>query len=169
MKKAMKSGFWVLCTAALFLYGCSASSSTSKKERDAAAFQSVAELVESGNYMFTVRSASPAGGRTIQITSLYALRASDGTYAADLPYFGRAYAGGYGNEGGISFSGKPEDLQISRNDSKNSITVDFSMQTDQDKYTVSLKLGPSGYGNMTISCQKRQTISYYGQAGELKD
>jgi hypothetical protein len=169
MKTAMKTGFWVLCSAALVLSGCSASSSMSKKERDAAAFQDVAELIESGNYMFTVRSASPSGGRTIQITSLYALRASDGTYSADLPYFGRAYAGGYGNEGGITFSGEPEDLQINRNDSKNIISVDFTIQTEQDRYTVTLNVGPSGYGNLTISCQKRQTISYYGLAGELKD
>jgi hypothetical protein len=169
MKKAMKPGFWLLCTAALVLSGCSASSSMAKKERDAAAFQDVAELIESGNYMFTVRSASPSGGRTIQITSHYALTASDGTYSANLPYFGRAYAGGYGIGGGITFSGEPEDLQINRNDSKKSISVDFSMQTDQDRYTVTLNVGPSGYGNLTISSQKRQTISYYGLTGKLQD
>ncbi len=169
MIKAMKTGILVLCTAAFVLSGCSASSSTSRKERDAAKFQSVAELIESGNFMFTVRSASPAGGRTIQITSLYALRASDGTYAAYLPYFGRAYAGGYGMEGAISFSGEPTGLQIKRDDSKNNISVDFSMQTDQDQYTVSLNVGSSGYGNLIINSQKRQTISYYGLAGELKD
>lgn len=169
MIKAMKTGLLVLCTAAFVLSGCSASSSTSRQERDAAKFQSVAELIESGNYMFTVRSASPSGGRTIQITSLYALRVSDGTYAAYLPYFGRAYAGGYGTEGAISFSGEPADLQIKRDDSKNNITVNFSMQTDQDQYTVSLNVGSSGYGNLTVNSQKRQTISYYGLAGELKD
>jgi hypothetical protein len=93
----------------------------------------------------------------------------NGTYEAYLPYFGRAYSGGYGDSGGIEFKGEPENLEITRNDKKLSISVSFSIRAEKDTYSVNLKVGSSGYGQMTVSSQKRQVISYSGKAGELKD
>lgn len=104
-------------TLTIILLGCSVSSSTS--EQRAARLDKMESLIESGNYEFTLRSASPSGGKTIQITSFYSMKAVDGKYQVYLPYFGRAYS--------------------------------------------------AGYGNMLISSEKRQSISYYGIAGELKN
>ena len=163
------TGIVVLISAAIFLSACSASSSSAKKEKAAADFENTATLIESGSFLFTARSASPAGGKTIQLTSPYTLKAKEGKYEAYLPYFGRAYSGGYGDSGGIEFNGEPEDLQVSRNDNKSSISVGFTIQTDKDKYTVKLNVGSSGYGNLVISSQKRQTITYSGLAGALDD
>jgi len=132
----MKPGIISLIIAIFILSGCSSSSSLAKKEKAAADFEQTAALIESGNYMFTVRTASPSGGRTIQITSHYALKAADGKYEAYLPYFGRAYSGAYGDGGGIEFNGEPEDLQITRDDDKLSISVNFSIQSDKDKWVV---------------------------------
>ena len=165
----MKTGIIAFITAAIILSGCSATSSTSKKERAAADFEKTATLIESGNYQFTIRSASPSGGKTIQITSLYTLKAIEGNYEAYLPYFGRAYSGGYGESGGIEFNGEPENLKITRNDPKNKISVAFTIKSDKDQYKVNMEVGASGYGNLVISCQKRQTISYYGLTDGLKD
>jgi hypothetical protein len=91
-----------------------------------------------------VRSATPTGGKTIQITSEYTLEAREGIYEAYLPYFGRAYSASYGGDGGIEFKG------------------------DNDQYTISLEIGSSGYGSLGINSQKQANISYYGQASELK-
>ena len=165
----MNTRIAVLLTAAIFLSSCSASTSTAKKEKAAADFEQTTALIESGSYQFTIRSASPSGGKTIQITSYYALKANEGNYEAYLPYFGKAYSGGYGNSGGIEFNGEPKDLQISRNEKKNEISVNFTIKAEKDSYTVKLNVGSSGYGTMVISSQKRQTISYSGLAGELKD
>ena len=165
----MKTRNVVLISAAIFLSACSASSSSAKKEKAAADFEHTAALIESGSYLFTARSASSAGGKSIQLTTIYTMKAKEGKYEAYLPYFGRAYSAGYGNSGGIEFNGEPEDLQVSRNENKSSISVDFTIQADNDKYTVKLNVGSSGFGNLAISSQKRQTITYSGLASALND
>jgi len=154
-------------TLSMILWGCSVSSST--PEQKAAELDKIESLIESGNYEYTIRSASPQGGRTIQMTTSYSLKAVEGKYQAYLPYFGRAYSAGYGENGAIEFNGDPQNLQITRNDKKKTISVDFTIRTEIDQYKVSLVINASGYGNMLISSDKRQSISYYGLAGELKN
>lgn len=165
----MKLRILTFITATILFAACSSTSSATKEEKNAVEFESTAALIENGNYMFTVRSASPSGGKTVQITSHYSLNAREGNYEAYLPYFGRAYSGTYGGDGGIEFNGEPENLEITKNGKKNKISVKFSIQSEKDKYSVTLNVGSSGYGTMTISSQKRQSITYSGQAGELKD
>jgi len=164
-----KTGIIALITVAIVLSACSASSSTTKKEKAAAEFEQTATLIESGSYQFTVRSATASGGKTIQITSPYTLSAKEGTYEAHLPYYGRAYSAAYGGSGGVEFNGVPEDLTITRKDNKNSISVAFTINTGSERYTVNLEVGASGYGNLVINSQNRQTISYYGLTEALKD
>jgi hypothetical protein len=164
-----KTGIIALITVAIVLSACSASSSAAKKEKAAADFEQTATLIESGSYQFTVRSATASGGKTIQITSPYTLSAKEGTYEAHLPYYGRAYSAAYGGSGGVEFNGVPEDLTITRKDNKNSISVAFTINTGSERYTVNLEVGASGYGNLVINSQNRQTISYYGLTEALKD
>ena len=40
---------------------------------------------------------------------------------------------------------------------------------EQDLYNVKLNVSSGRFGNLFISSEKRQSISYYGLAGELKD
>ena len=122
----------------------------------------MAALLESGNYVYTIQSISPTGGRTIQSTTPYTMKAVDGTYEASLPYFGRAYQANYGGNGGIEFSGTPENLEITRNSKKKNVLVTFSIAGSTDKYTVTLQVGSGGYGTLIINSQNRQSISYYG-------
>jgi hypothetical protein len=167
--KKMKIGILGLISALMLLSACSSSSSTARSENKSAGFEQTAALIESGNYQFTVRSASPSGGRTFQITSIYVMKATDGTYEARLPYFGRAYSGAYGDGGSVVFEGEPENLQITRKDGKNTISVKFNIKSDMEQYYVKLQVSGSGYGNLVVSSQKRQTISYYGLASALED
>jgi hypothetical protein len=162
----MSKGAITLIAVAMMLQGCGASSSTAGSAAD---LDKIESLIGSGNYEFTIRSASPSGGRTIQITSYYSMKAVEGRYEANLPYFGRAYSAGYGENGGIEFNDRPQDLQITRNEKKKRVSVKFSVNSDNDLYKVSLDIGSSGYGNMTVYSEKRQSISYYGIAGELKN
>lgn len=171
----MKIGILVVITVSMALTGCGVSSSStgsgqeiSKQEKKAAEFEKFATLVESGQYQFIVRSATPSGGKTIQITSEYTLEAIEGVYQAYLPYFGRAYSASYGGSGGIEFKGEPDNLTLTRNEKKLLVKVSFDMKTDDDLYTISLEIGSAGYGTLVVASQKRQSISYYGQVGELK-
>jgi hypothetical protein len=171
----MKPGTIIVITAAMALAGCGISSSTtrggqltSKQEKKAADFEIFATLIESGNYQFTVRTANPSGGRTIQISSEYTLVAREGAYEAQLPYFGRAYSASYGGDGGIEFKGEPENLELTRNEKKGTILVSFQIKNDRDQYNITLDIGSSGYGTLAVASQRRQNISYYGQVSELK-
>lgn len=171
----MKTITIALISAALTLSGCGASSSIadgdqngSRQEKKAAEFEKIATLLESGHFQFTLRSATPTGGKTIQMTSEYTLEAIEGIYQAYLPYFGRAYSASYGGNGGIEFKGTPENLTLTRNQKKNIVAVSFEMKTDDDQYKINLEIGSSGYGTLVVASQKRQSISYYGQVGELK-
>jgi len=161
----MKTGILVLISTLTILSACSSSSNTARSENKAESFERTAALIESGNYQFTARSASPTGGRTIQITSPYTMKAVDGSYEALLPYFGQAYSGGYGQGGSVEFKGEPENLQIQRNDKRHKITVRFSISSSGERYEVKMDVGASGYGNLLISGSKRKTISYNGLIG----
>jgi len=166
----MKTKISVIITLAIFLSACSATSSTAKKEKAAADYEHIAALIESGNYQFSINSASPSGGRRIQITSPYIMTVKEGKFDADLPYFGRVYtgAGAYG-EAGVKFKGEPEKLTITRKDNKNKISLEFFITTDTDNYNVNLDVGASGYGNMLVSNPNKQSISYTGLISELKN
>ena len=171
----MKIGTIIFIAIAMAFTGCGASSSStesgqkiSKQDKKAAGFEKFAKLIESGSYQFVVRSATPTGGKTIQITSEYTLEAREGTYEAHLPYFGRAYSASYGGDGGIEFKGEPENLKLTRNEKLYTISVSFLIRGDNDQYTISLEISSSGYGSLGINSQKRANISYYGQASELK-
>ena len=165
----MKTGIVAIIMAAIIITGCSVTSSTSKQEKNAADFAKTSALIESGNYHFAVRSASPSGGKTVQITSSYVLEVSNGTYKAYLPYYGRAHSVSYGGDGAVEFNGEPENLKITSDEDKNKISVSFTMKSDKDQNKGSLDIGASGFGNLVVTSQKRQTISYYGLASTLKD
>jgi len=171
----MRTGSILACTLIMAITGCAGSSSTSgggsnnsRQEQKAANFEKMETLIDGGNYRFTVRTASPAGGRTIQISSEYTLDASEGEFEAQLPYFGRAYSASYGGDGGIEFKGKPQDFQLEKNEKKNTISIRFRISSEGDQYDITLELGSSGYGTLLVASQKRQNISYYGQVTEIK-
>ena len=165
----MKTRIAALITAAIFLSACSASSSTANKEKAAADFEQTVSLIESGSYQYAVRSATPSGGKTIQITSEYTMKAKDGKYEALLPYFGRAYSASYGGSQGVEFIGEPEDLEITRKDNKNKVSVSFTITTDAETYTVNLEVGGSGFGTLIISNPRKTSISYHGLVSGLAD
>jgi len=165
----MKTGIISIISLLAILSACSTSSNIAKSENKAADFERIAALIEGGNYQFTVRSASPTGGRTVQITSSYSMKAVDGSYEALLPYFGRVFSGGYGQGGSVEFSGEPENLKIERNDKKHKISVEFSIRSGSEKYDVKLDTGASGYGNLLITSPNRNTISYSGVTSGLEN
>ena len=165
----MKAYIISLLLAAVMLSACSSTSNTTSSGKQAVDFEQLAANIENGTFQYTVRSASPSGGRTVQITSSYVMKAENGSYEALLPYFGRVYSGGYGQGGSVEFKGEPENLQVTRKDNKNKMTVRFSISSDTEKYDVKLDVGKSGFGNLVVSSSKRQTISYYGLVSSLQD
>lgn len=133
-----------------------------KKEKKEQEFKEMTALIESGSYMFTVQSVNPTGGGSRSVSPSYTLEARDSIYRAYLPYMGRAYTASYGGDGGIEFEQAPENLELSLNEKKQIIKVQFSIKGDTDKYDLFLSVGGSGYGTLSINSQNRQPISYSG-------
>lgn len=150
-----------LSVFAILLFGM-ADLSAQKKEKKAQEFKEMTALMESGNYVFTVNSVNPTGGGTRSVSSNYTLEARDSVYYAYLPYFGRAYTASYGGDGGIEFEQAPENLELSLNEKKRTVKVQFSIKGEKDKYDLFLSVGSSGYGTLSINSQNRQPISYSG-------
>ena len=158
----MKSLLIPVVALALTLSACTASSSATGD----AQFEQMVALIEGGEFVYTVRSANPTGGKMVQITSSYTLEVRDGIYRAYLPYFGRAYNASYGGNGGVEFEGEPTDLKVDKNGDKRTITISFNIKNKDESYGCSLVTGGSGNGTLTITSSKRSTISYYGMVGE---
>lgn len=146
---------------AILVTGFSPAGAQKSKEKDEQ-FKEMTALIESGFYLFNVQSVQPSGARTIHTKTSYILEARDTIFRAYLPYFGRVYSPSYGGDGGIEFEAPPENLQISLNEKKRMVNVEFEIKGESDKYELFLSVGSSGYGNLSIICQNRQPISYSG-------
>jgi hypothetical protein len=169
----MKTLIIPVIALALIISGCKASSSTagddsklSKNEKKDAQFEQMAALIEGGEFVYTAQSASPMGGKTIQITSSYTLEAKEGIYKAYLPYFGRAHSASYGGDGGVEFEGEPTDLKVNKNADKKTITISFNIKNKNETYGCTLVTG-GGNGTLTITSSNRSTISYYGKVSSI--
>lgn len=158
----MKSSVLPLLTMIILLSGCSASSSTAKQEKKAAQYEEMVALIDGGTFEFTVRSANPSGGQSVQITSSYSLDAKEGIYKAYLPYFGRSHNVSYGGDGGVEFEGEPAELNITKDEKKQSITIKFNIKNKDERYDCILLISSGGTGTLTVSSSKRTPISYYG-------
>lgn len=172
----MKQLHILLISLTILLTGCGVTSSQSGNDRKAEKNAQRAEeyaktstLMDGGNYIFTVRSINPSGGRTIQATSSYTMKASNGTFEAYLPYFGRAYQAPIGGSSGIEYNGEPENLTVVKDSDKFTITVSYQISGSNERYNVNFAVGSNGYGTLTINSQNRQSISYYGEVSELTE
>ncbi len=161
----MKTILIPVVALALILSSCKASSSTARD----AQYEQIVTLIDGSEFVYTIQSANPTGGKTVQITSSYTLEAREGIYKAYLPYFGRAHNASYGGDGGIEFEGEPTDLKINKNADKRTITISFNIKNKNEIYDCSLVTGSGGNGTLTIISSNRSSISYYGRVSELSD
>ena len=67
-----------------------------KEQKKEEQYQQIIELVQSESYAFEGRKANPQKGPQVDLTTRSNfLRIDSGNATADMPYFGRAYSGGY--------------------------------------------------------------------------
>ena len=135
-----------------------------KKQKKAERYQKVLELINSKNFEFIGRKANPQGGRQIDLTTrINSLKITGDKATADLPYFGRAFSGGYGDTGGsINFDGPYESYTVNANDKKARVTITFKVKGPSDTYNCTLTLSSLDNATLTVSSNKRQTIRYHG-------
>jgi hypothetical protein len=123
-------------------------------------------MIEAKNFRFVARSVSPTGGTTRQLTTEYDLKIKNDSAKAYLPFFGRAYVGGYGaTDSGIRFDS--EIIDYSQEMRKKNYEIKFEAKSDKDTYNMHLSITPSGYATLFVTSNKREAISYNGIIDEL--
>ncbi len=141
-----------------------------KEKRKQEQYDLIKKLVLEEKYEFIGRKANPQSGRQIDLTtrSNY-LRISSGKAHASMPYFGRAFSGGYSNsDGGVKFEGPMENFSVQENDKKRRIIIGFTTKSADDSYNCTLTISGMESASLSVSSSKRQTISYTGIVRELQ-
>ena len=166
---------YLISFSVLFLFSLTVFAQDSKKEakekKKQEQYETILKLVQSEKYEFIGRKANPQKGRQIDLTtrSNY-LRIIGENVAADMPYFGRAYSGGYSSsDGGINFDGPMENYTVDKNDKKRRLTINFKVSGSDDNYNCTLTISGMESASLSISSNKRQVIGYTGFVRELAD
>ena len=132
-------------------------------------YTSLVNLINSEQYIFKASKANPQKGTQIDLTTRdNFLIINKENASADMPYFGRAYSGGYStSDGGVKFDGPMETYEVSTNDKKRRLTIKFKIKGPDDTYTCTFTVSGINNASLSVISNKRQTISYIGSISEL--
>ena len=141
----------------------------SRNEQRVQKEQEIKQLIDSRQFRFVARAVLPMSGPRIDLTSTYDLELDSTMVEAWLPFFGRAYHVEYGGrDGGIKFKEEAEKIDVTYNKRKKMYQINMDVDTEKDNYRVRISTGLSGYADVSISSNNRQSISYYGIIEPLK-
>jgi hypothetical protein len=155
----------------LVLISFTALAQASKKEKKEAAYQKALELIESQQFEFTARRALPPKVRAIDLsTNSNFLIVNKDKGKAQIPYFGRAFSGGYSSsDGGIRFDGTFESYDVQKNDKKNRATIKFKIRGEGDNYTCTLTIPGLQNVSLNVLSNNKQSINYTGFIQDLEE
>jgi len=155
----------------LVLISLTALAQTSKKEKKEAAYQRALELIESQQFEFIARRALPPKVRAIDLsTNSNFLIVNKDKGKAQIPYFGRAFSGGYSSsDGGIRFDGTFESYDVQKNDKKNRASIKFKIRGEGDTYTCTLTIPGLQNVSLNVLSNNKQSINYTGFIQELEE
>lgn len=133
-----------------------------KKKKQEATSQHIQAAVDSGKFFFKAQSVTPSKGGVIQLTSGYQLAVTPEEIIGDLPYFGRAFSGGYGSsDGGIKFTSEEFDYAI-KSKKKGGWDITIIPSDVSQIVKIFLSVTGGGYATMRITSTDRDAISYSG-------
>ncbi len=155
----------------LFLINLTVFAQVSRKEKKEAAYQEALELIENQKYEFIARRALPPKVRAIDLsTNSNFLIVNKNTGKAQIPYFGRAFSGGYSSsDGGIRFDGTFESYDIQKNDKKNRAIIKFKIRGEGDTYTCTLTVPSLQNASLNVLSNNKQSINYTGFIQKLEE
>jgi len=142
----------------------------SKAEKKQARYQAVLDLIETEQFEYTANAANPQRAPRIDLTTNpNYLRVDKGKAAAEIPYFGRSFSGGYSSsDGGIRFDNEFDSYEVDKNDKKRRVMIRFSIKGEDDSYRCTLSIASLESATLSVISNKKQTISYTGRIRALK-
>jgi len=138
-----------------------------KLAKEAAEYDQLKSLVESGSYIINAENLSTAKGfrRNIQGEN-YFLKIDGGNAEAALPYIGVAQSAGFGSSSGIVFNTAMENYEVTFNDKKRRAVIEMNVKADNESFQVIITAS-SGLSNVSVTSSKRNRISYDGKISSL--
>ncbi len=142
-----------------------------KEEKREEQYNQIKDLIQSVSYEFQGRFAYPLKGTQVDLLSNpNFLKISGENASASMPYFGRAFSGGYStSDGGINFDGSMENYEVKENNRKWRLTIKFKVKGKGDTYKCTLTVSSMENASLSITSNKRQSISYTGAVSELPE
>ena len=132
-----------------------------RKAREKAKIEEIRNLAGNRELRFLAQTALPMGGSPIHLTSEYTLDIEADKVTSFLPYFGIAYSAEYGGgEGGIKFSEIAR--KITWKESKKGFETEMEIRSPKDLYIMRLSFSLTGYANLDVSSNNRQSIHFTG-------
>lgn len=93
------------------------------------------------------------------------------TVQAELAYFGEVRIAGSMNprDSGINFNGVPSTFDVSENDKKQMLRLEFNIKEKIEPYEVIMHLYPNKHATVFINCMNRTSIRYDGKLSAFEE
>ena len=151
---------FTLLALSIFLTSCGTSQTAAEKAKKAKLLD---EQIENLDFKFIANYAYPQGYKSIHLTSLYDVILTPDTVKAYLPYFGRAYRAPMNpNEGGIKFESTDFESKVQIGKRSGEWRVTIKTKDTTRPFTLNFNLWNNGTGQLNVTDQDRQSISFQG-------
>jgi hypothetical protein len=163
----MKSKISLLAVLYLLIGTTAYSQEKSKKElKEEEKLQKqtqIEALVNSKDFVFKARWATPMGAGQIDLTTNpNYIKFNPDLMDGYMPYFGTVTTGiGMGSDAAIKFKDKPETFNIEKK--KKNFQIDARVKGENDTYRLSLSVSFEGSTSLSVTSNNRGTISYQGE------
>lgn len=109
-------------------------------------------------------------GRIDVAGSGYFIKVEGDSVSAHLPYYGeRQMGGGYDSDSGIKFEGIGKNLEIAKDELKQSYTLGFSIASNSENYIVKIAVGTNMTSTASIRSSHRNRIRYSGDVAAVEE
>lgn len=181
----------VLLGMAFGLFGsCGGTKSTESIALKNRQFEALKTLVATKYFVFNAETAYPMQSHDVMRVTSVLLRNTGNTAGrisllgngdyisiksdtvqAELAYFGEIRTAGSMNPGdsGISFNGVPSTFEITENEKKQTLRLEFNIKEKIEPYEVIMQLYPNKHASVFINCMNRTSIRYDGMLKELDE
>ena len=150
-----------------------AQESSKKEQRERVKMEKrnqVEALINSREFVFSASRALPQSGQSIDLTTNpNRLSFHPDKIMCFMPYFGRAYHVDYGGDAGIRFEGKPKEFRITTGKRGKGYEINVKVPAQNDNYQLNLFVSPDGSATLSINCNNRSAISYFGEIGTAEE
>lgn len=136
-------------------------------------FQKTLELVNTNQFQVDIDRVHPQNGMDVnRFNPQGEIIIKDSVAKGSLPFFGRAYSLPYGDDPGIKFDNRIQNLSVKINDRKKknkTILYSFSVPTRNDVFQFQLEIAAGGNCSVNLNSNNRATISYSGKLTPLEE